>query len=95
MSTGFEGQVETHKHTFAVADIGDFDLDEDRSIAPSIKSALKDHNIEADVDVCEWNAGMAEIYTNSSEADVLKALENENIIDARETILPIKGHRIA
>ena len=29
MSTGFEGQVESHKHTFAVADLGDFDLDED------------------------------------------------------------------
>ena len=28
MSTGYEGQVESHKHTFAVADIGDFDLDE-------------------------------------------------------------------
>lgn len=87
--------MKTNKITIAVADIGDWDLDEDRSIAPSIKSALKDHNIEADVDVCEWNAGMAEIYTNSSETDVLKALENENIIDARETILPIKGHRIA
>ena len=46
--------MKTNKITIAVADIGDWDLDEDRSIAPSIKSALKDHNIEADVDVCEW-----------------------------------------
>ena len=29
--------VENHRHTFAVADIGDWDLDEDRSIVPSIQ----------------------------------------------------------
>ena len=51
--------MKTNKITIAVADIGDWDLDEDRSIAPSIKSALKDHNIEADVDVC---AGYANHY---------------------------------
>jgi len=29
---------ETHKHHFQVADIGDWDLDQDRSIVPSIHS---------------------------------------------------------
>ena len=43
MSTGFEGQVESHKHTFAVADIGDFDLDEDR--ADDIDSGKEDYDL--------------------------------------------------
>ena len=33
--------TETHKHHFQVADIGAWDLDEDRSIVPSIHSSLK------------------------------------------------------
>ena len=33
---------ENHRHTFAVEDIGDFDLDQDRSIVPSIEWALRD-----------------------------------------------------
>ena len=46
MSTGYEGQVETHKHTFQVADLGDFDLDEDRSITSSIGYTLKNAGID-------------------------------------------------
>ena len=42
--------VENRKHTFAVSDLGDFDLDQDRSIVPSIKFALKNQGINADVD---------------------------------------------
>ena len=30
--------TETHKHHFQVADVGDWDLDQDRSIVPSIHS---------------------------------------------------------
>ena len=40
---------ENHRHTFAVEDIGDFDLDQDRSIVPSIEWALRDADIEAAV----------------------------------------------
>ena len=40
---------ENHRHTFAVEDIGDFDLDQDRSIVPSIEWALRDADIEATV----------------------------------------------
>ena len=32
--------VETHKHHFQVADIGAWDLDEDRSIVPSINKLI-------------------------------------------------------
>ena len=42
--------IENRKHTFAIADLGQFDLDEDRSITPSIKMALRVEGIEADVD---------------------------------------------
>ena len=56
MSTGYEGQVETHMHTFQVADLGDFDLDEDRSITSSIEFALKGAGIDAVVDGEEFNA---------------------------------------
>ena len=37
---------ETHKHHFLIADVGDWDLDQDRSIVPSIHSALKRQGIE-------------------------------------------------
>ena len=42
--------VETHKHHFQVADIGAWDLDEDRSIVPSINTVLKNSGIDAVVD---------------------------------------------
>ena len=42
--------TETHKHHFQVADIGAWDLDEDRSIVPSIHSSLKRQGIEGVVD---------------------------------------------
>ena len=79
MSTGFEGQVETHKHTFAVADIGDFDLDEDRSIGSSIKFALKSEGIEADVDVEEMNASVFYVYCKENEATIREAIESGGI----------------
>ena len=39
--------VENHKHTFQVDDLGQWDLDEDRSIVPSIQNALKYEGIDA------------------------------------------------
>ena len=42
--------TETHKHHFQVADVGDWDLDMDRSIVPSIHSSLKASGITAVVD---------------------------------------------
>ena len=36
--------IENHKHTFQVDDLGQWDLDEDRSIVPSIQNALNFYN---------------------------------------------------
>ena len=79
MSTGYEGQVETHKHTFQVADLGDWDLDEDRSIVPSIQNALKNSGIDAVVDGEEMNASVFYVYTKSNRATVEDALKSNEI----------------
>ena len=79
MSTGYEGQTERHKHTFAVADVGDWDLDEDRSIVPSIQYALKADGIEAVVDGEEMNASVFYVYTKSNRATVEDALKSNEI----------------
>ena len=79
MSTGYEGQVETHKHTFAVADLGDFDLDEDRSITYSISFTLKGAGIDAVVDGEEHNASVFYVYCKENEATVREALESDGI----------------
>jgi hypothetical protein len=71
--------VENHKHTFAVADVGDWDLDEDRSIVPSIEYALKADGIDAVVDGEEMNSSVFYVYTKSNRATVEQALENQGI----------------
>ena len=71
--------TETRKHTFQVADLGDFDLDEDRSIGSSIEFALKGAGIEAVVDVEEMNASVFYVYTKYQEEAVRKAIEHEGI----------------
>ena len=75
----YEGQVENHKHTFAVADLGDFDLDEDRSITSSINYALKNEGIDAVVDGEEMNASVFYVYTKSNRATVEDALKSNEI----------------
>ena len=79
MSTGYEGQVETHKHTFAVADLGDFDLDEDRSITSSIATTLKYAGIDAVVDGEEMNSAVFYVYCKENEATIREALESQEI----------------
>ena len=79
MSTGYEGQTESHKHTFAIADVGDWDLDEDRSIVPSIQNALKNSGIDAVVDGEEMNASVFYVYTKSNRATVEDALKSNEI----------------
>ena len=71
--------VENHKHTFAVEDLGDFDLDEDRSITSSIEFALKGAGIDAVVDGEEMNASVFYVYTKSNRATVEEALKNQEI----------------
>ena len=71
--------VENHKHTFEVSDIGQWDLDEDRSIVPSIQNVLKNSGIDAVVDVEEMNASVFYVYTKYQEEAVRKAIEHEGI----------------
>ncbi len=71
--------VENHRHTFAVADIGDWDLDEDRSIVPSIQNALKYEGIDAVVDGEEYSQSVFTVYTRSPREVVEQALKNQHI----------------
>ena len=71
--------VENHKHTFEVSDIGQWDLDEDRSIVPSIQNVLKNSGIEAVVDGEEFNASVFYVYTKSNRATVEDALKSNEI----------------
>jgi hypothetical protein len=70
---------ETHKHTFAVANLGDTDNDQDRSIVPSIHSALKRQGIDGVVDGDEMNQERFQIWTYSPRTVVEKALQAEGI----------------
>ena len=71
--------VENHKHTFAVADVGDFDLDQDRSITSSIKFALDSEGIDAVVDGEEYSQAVFTVYTKSNRATIEQALKNQEI----------------
>ena len=71
--------VENHRHTFAVADVGDWDLDEDRSIVPSIQNALKYEGIDAVVDGEEYSQAVFTVYTRSPREVVEQALKNQQI----------------
>ena len=71
--------VESHKHTFEVSDLGDTDNDIDRSIVPSIESALKNSGIDAVVDGEEMNASVFYVYTKSDRATVEEALKSQEI----------------
>ena len=71
--------VENHKHTFQVEDLGAWDLDEDRSIVPSIQNVLKNSGIDAVVDGEEMNASVFYVYTKSNRATVEDALKSNEI----------------
>ena len=75
----YQGEIENHKHTFQVADLGDWDLDEDRSIVPSIQNVLKNSGIDAVVDGEEMNASVFYVYTKSNRATVEDALKSNEI----------------
>ena len=75
----YQGEIENHRHTFAVADLGDCDNDDDRSIVPSIQNALKDEGIEAVVDGEEYSQAVFTVYTKSNRATVEQALKSQEI----------------
>ena len=70
---------ETHKHHLQVADVGAWDLDEDRSIVPSIHNSLKYAGITAVVDGDEMNQAGFTVWTYSSREMVEKALKDDGI----------------
>ena len=71
--------IEKHKHDFQVADIGAWDLDEDRGIVPSIENVLKSSGIQAVVDGDQMNSAGFTVYTYSPRDVITKALEDDGI----------------
>lgn len=63
----------------SVADLGDSDNDIDRSIAPDIQRLLARAGIVAIVDQDEMDAYTVDVYTNETEHEIKKALEDEGI----------------
>ena len=70
---------ETHKHHFQVADIGAWDLDEDRSIVPSLNTVLKNSGLDAVVDGDEMNSAGFTVWTYSPRHVVAQALKDDGI----------------
>ena len=74
---------ETHKHTFAVADLGDTDNDQDRSIVPSINSVLQNEGIDCVVDGDEMNPASFTVWTYS-DRDTIQEILQKNEIDLED-----------
>ena len=70
---------ETHKHYFQVADLGDTDNDQDRSIVPSINSVLQNEGIDCVVDGDEMNSAGFTVWTYSPREVVEQALKDDGI----------------
>jgi len=68
-----------HHWRISVVDLGDTDNDSDRSIAPSIQDTLDRAGIKAIVDQDEMDAHTVDVYTNETEYEVKKALEDDGI----------------
>jgi hypothetical protein len=67
-------------YNIVVDDLGDFDLDDDRSIAPSIEFALKQGGIkDASVDQNEFNRGAVEVVTTATQHEVENALKQDDL----------------
>jgi hypothetical protein len=70
---------ETRKHYFQVADVGAYDLDQDRSIVPEIHNVLKHSGITAVVDGDEMNQAGFTVWTYSPREVVEQVLKAEGI----------------
>ena len=68
------------RYSVIVDDLGDFDLDDDRSIAPSIAFSLKQGGIkDAVVDQHEFNRAAVEVSTTATADEVEKALRMDDL----------------
>ena len=65
-----------HHWRISVVDLGDSDNDMDRSIAPDIQKTLDRAGIKAVVDQDEMDAHTVDVYTNETEHEIKKALED-------------------
>ena len=74
---------ETHKHHFQVADLGDTDNDQDRSIVPSIDSILNNEGLECVVDGDEMNPASFTVWTYS-DRDTIQEILQKNEIDLED-----------
>ena len=74
---------ETHKHCFQVADLGDTDNDQDRSIVPSINTILQNEGIDCVVDGDEMNSAGFTVWTYSSR-DTIQEILQKNDIDLED-----------
>jgi hypothetical protein len=74
---------ETHKHYFQVADLGDTDNDQDRSIVPSINSVLQNEGIDCVVDGDEMNSAGFTVWTYS-DRDTIQEILQKNEIDLED-----------
>jgi len=70
---------ETHRHHFQVADIGAWDLDQDRSIVPEIHNVLKHTGITAVVEGDEMNQAAFTVWTYSPRETVEQVLKEQGI----------------
>jgi len=68
-----------HHWRISVVDLGDSDNDMDRSIAPDIHKTLDRAGIKAVVDQDEMDAHTVDVYTNETEHEIKKALEDYGI----------------
>jgi len=79
-------EPKVQKYSVHVDDLGAFDLDDDRSIAPSIQFALKQAGIKAEVDQNEFNRAGVEVHTTATADEVETALKRDEI-DAEVSIM--------
>ena len=63
-----------YKHDFEVEDLGQFDLDQDRSIVSSIEYALKQEGIDAIVDGHDFSQSAFTVHSDLPRAKIEKAL---------------------
>jgi hypothetical protein len=70
---------ETRKHYFQVADIGAYDLDQDRSIVPEIHNVLKHSGITAVVEGDEMNQAGFTVWTYTDRETIQEILQKNEI----------------
>jgi hypothetical protein len=72
-------EAQKQKYFVTVDDLGQFDLDDDRSIAPAVEYALEQAGIEAMVDQNEFRRDMVAVMTTATADEVQKALQHDEI----------------